>query len=566
MKRSLLLIILALVAIGGLLATSCGGTATTTTAPTTTAPATTAPATTKPATTAPSTTAPATTAPATTTAQPYGTIRIASGTQSGFTYESVDPNNWETFWGWSMYDPLITFDAQGNFVGVVADSWTLSPDGKTYTFKIHKGITFQNGDPLTAADVKFSVDRFAQNQPASTNPWSPYLARNIDSTSTPDDYTFVYNMKTPEPMLLVPFTYVRILPKNYFNKVGQDGFRAAPIGSGPYKFVSMVHSVSCTLEANTKYWGTPKPQYKTIIDLLVPEEATRVAMLKSGDADIATSLSPDRIVELRKLGYRLENYGLSTLYNISFPGTWETTSPTKDIRVRQAMSYSINRQEMCDTFYKGLAVPGGRWFIDPTGWGWDPSWKPDPYDLAKAKQLLKDANYPAAFADPVIQIYAQTGSQADFVQVLKGYWDAAGIQTKINIVDSVTYAGMFFTGSRAPTAKNVGAIIPWVYPTYANSVYHSANMYTPTGVHGTGGPNDTKAQELYNKAVSDLDLAQAKADFTAFQNYAYSMWVNVGTIEMPTYCAVGPNLGKFTSYYAEGIYYILSGIQHPAGK
>ena len=231
------------------------------------------------------------------------------------------------------------------------------------------------------------------------------------------------------------------------------------------------------------------------------------------------------------------------------------------------MSYSVNRQEMCSTFYKGLAVPGSRWFIDPTGWGWDPSWQPDPYDLAKAKSLLDRRQLPGRLCRPGnSDLYAQTGAQADFIQLLKGYWDAAGIQTKINIVDCVTYAGMFFTGSRAPTAKNVGAIIPWVYPTYANSVYHSANMYTPTGVHGTGGPNDTKAQDLYNKVVSDLDPAQARTDFTAFQNYVYTMWVNVGMLEMPTYMAVGPNLGKFTTFYAEGIYYVLSGIQHPAGK
>jgi len=565
MKRTLLLIILCLVVIGGLFISSC---AKSTPTPTTSKPTTTTSVPTS--TTSKPTTTTTTTPPTTAAAQPYGTIRIASPQQSGFTYESFDPNFWETFWGWAIFDPLVTFDTNGNVIGVVADSWTLSPDGKTYTFKIHPGIKFQNGDPLTAADVKFSVDRFASKDSAnttSTNPWSPYFNKNYASTSAPDDNTFVYNMQNPEPTLLVAFTYVRVLPQKYFNSVGgTNAFRANPIGSGPYKFVSLVHSVSCTLEANTSYWGKVKPQYKTIIDLLVPEEATRVAMLKSGDADIAIGLGPDRLTELKNQKYTLENSGLATLMNISFPGTWETTSPTKDIKIRQAMSYSVNRQEMCNTFYKGLAVPGSRWFIDPTGWGWDPSWQPDPYDLAKAKQLLKDANYPAAYADPVIQIYAQTGSQGDLVQLLKGYWDAAGIQTKINIVDSTTYAGYFFTGSRAPTAKNVGAIIPWVYPSYANSVYHSANMYTPTGIHGTGGPNDTQAQTLYNKVLTDLDPNQAKADYTAFENYAYTMWVNVGICEMPTYAAVGPNLGKFTSYYAEGIYYVLSGIQHPAAK
>ncbi len=148
------------------------------------------------------------------------------------------------------------------------------------------------------------------------------------------------------------------------------------------------------------------------------------------------------------------------------------------------------------------------------------------------------------------------------MQLLKGYWDWLVSRPRSTSSICVTYAGMFFTGSRAPTAKNIGAIIPWVYPTYANSVYHAANMYTPTGVHAGGGPNDTQAATLYNKVLTDLDPAQAKADFTAFQNYAYTMWVNVGIQEMPTYLAVGPNLGKFTLVLRRR--YLLSALWYPA--
>jgi peptide/nickel transport system substrate-binding protein len=494
-------------------------------------------------------------------AAPEGTIRIASPAAtagSGFTYESTDPIFWEPFWGWAMYDALLTLDPQGNPVGVVAESWSISPDGNTWTFKIRKGIKFHNGDPLTSADVKFSVDRFATKE--STNPWSPYLRNNYASTSTLDDYTFIYKTVKPEPQLVMPFMYARILPKNYFEKIGQDAFRKAPIGSGPWKFVKLVHSTSFEMEANTNHWRQV-PAFKTVIDLSVPEEATRVAMLKSGEVDIATDLTIDRIVEFQKLGYTLQEVGLNTLFNISFPGTWATDSPTSDIRVRQAMSYAINRQEICDTYFKGMAKPGGRWFINENGWAWDPSWKPDPYDVAKAKQLLANAGYPGKFKNPEIQVYAQAGPQADLMQMLQGYWAAVGIQTKITIIDSVTYAGLFFKGNRNPEAKNMGAVIPWLYPTLTNSVYHSANMYTSKGVHSTG--NDPKADELYNKAVWELDPVKAKQYYTDFLNYAYNMWVNVGILQRSTSAPVGPKLGAFTNYKALGLYYLLSGIQHP---
>ncbi len=563
MKRNLLLIILSIVIIGSLLFGSCAKESTPTTTapapkPTTTAPAptTTAP---KPTSTAP---APTTTAPQPTKVMPYGTITIANST---FSYETFDPIVGESFWGWAIYDPLVIMSMTGDAIGVAAESWTLSPDGNTWTFKIRKGMKFTNGDPVTSADIQFSVQHYADK--SSTNPWSNYLRYNFASDSCPDEYTYVYVTQHPEPQLILPFSYTRILPKNYFNKVGQDQFRKAPIGSGPFKFSEFVPSERCVLEANTDYWGQV-PAYKTIVDLLVPEESTRVAMVKNGDADIALALGPDRIVELQKVGFRIDKVGLDTLFNISFPGTWDTESPTKDIRVRQAMSYSINRQEMCDTYFKGLAKPGGRWFIDETGWGWDPSWKPDPYDMNKAKALLAEAGYPQNFANPVIQLWSPTDIRNDLMQILKGYWDKAGIQTKLTTVDTQGYLGLFFFGKRGTTDPNMGSVIPWYYGSFPRSVYHSANMYCSYGAHSTGGPyeaEDTHADAIYQKAASELDPVKAKQYWTDFLNYTYDMWVNVGIVKLPSYVAVGPNVGAFTEQFATTtIYRDLAGAMHPA--
>jgi peptide/nickel transport system substrate-binding protein len=554
MKRSLLLIILAIVVISSMLV-ACKETApaTTTTAVPTTAIKTTT-ATTAPATIAgvPATSVAAATA-TTVKVVPTGTLRIA---EQDFAYESFDQNFWTTFWGWAMCDPLLTYDNNANIIGCVADSYSLSADSLTWTFKIHKGILFSNGDPLTAADVKFSVDRFSSN--TSTNPWAPYLRANFKSDAVVDDYTYTYTCNTPEPPLSVPFSNVLIIPKNYIEKNGVDYFRANPIGSGPYKLVKLVSRTTCTLEARTDYWGQVA-SWKTIIDYMVPEESTRVAMLKSGDVDIINTITPDRLVELKKLGFGLQEVGLDILGNISFPGTWETTSPTSDIKVRQALSYAINRQEMCDTFYKGLAQPGSRWQMQIGAYGWDPTWVPDPYDVTQAKALLAAAGYPDKFKDPVIKIYAQ-GYHMDMMNMLVGYWNKVGVQTKIITVDSIKFAGLFFASARAPTGDNIGAIIPWVYAGPYNSMYHAANMYTSTGVHATG--NDPAADALYQKAKLDTDPVQARKDYTAFIQYGYNMWVNVGIYQMPSYAAVGPNVGKITGPIALGIWACANTIQH----
>ena len=237
-----------------------------------------------------------------------------------------------------------------------------------------------------------------------------------------------------------------------------------------------------------------------------------------------------------------------------------TDGPTSDISVRQAMSYSVNRDELSKTFYKGLATPGGRWFMHEQTWGWDPSFAADPYDLAKAKQLLADAGYPGKFKNPVIQINTQSDARLEMMQAVQGYWDKAGIQTKINIVDAMTYGGLYFVRAKDASAPNVGDIIPWVSGGFFNNVYHSANMFTSVGVHTTA--NDPKADQLYAKAIAEIDPVKAKQYWTEFTAYAYTLWVNVGIIKRPTLFAVGPNVGEFTAKAHLGIYDSLAGIQH----
>jgi len=298
-------------------------------------------------------------------------------------------------------------------------------------------------------------------------------------------------------------------------------------------------------EANTEYWGPVKPSFAKVVETLVPEESTRVAQLERGEVDVTGSLTFDRLIELKNKGYRLQEIGLPIAANISFPGTFMTTGPTSDVKVRQAMSYAINRQEISDTFYKGLAKPGGWWFFSEQTWGFDPTFKPDPYDPARARQLLQEAGYPGKFNPQTTTLYT-TAVQTDLMQILQGYWQAVGINVDIQVVDTPVYNGMFFVRAKEPTDKQVGAIIPWVFGSFYNNVYHSANLLTSTGVHTTS--NDPKADEMYQAAVVELDEAKAKKLWQDLMHYAYdTMWVNVALINVPTYFVVGPNVGTFAA-------------------
>jgi ABC-type transport system substrate-binding protein len=181
--------------------------------------------------------------------------------------------------------------------------------------------------------------------------------------------------------------------------------------------------------------------------------------------------------------------------------------------------------------------------MDPSTYGWDPSWTPDPYDVAKAKSLLAEVGYPEKYSNPVITLVAQAGPVADLLQVLQGYWDAVGIKTTIKVCDPMTYGGLFFVRNEDPKGDNVGDVVCWIYAGFFDTIYHCANMYTSKGVHSTGA--DPQADVLYAKATSELDPVKAKQYWTEFQNYAYSMWVSVGVCYQPTYVVVGPKVGSF---------------------
>jgi peptide/nickel transport system substrate-binding protein len=462
-----------------------------------------------------------------------------------------------------MYDALITWDVKGNLIGKVADSWTISPDGLTWTFKIHKGIKFWNGDALTAADVKFSVDRFGGKE--STNPWSHYLNESYNKVSSAvvDDYTFQYVTARPEPSLVIPFAYTRILPKAYFEKVGQDEFRKNPMGSGPWKYVEHTPKTSFTFTANTDYWDPKQiPAFKTMVNLMVPEVATQVNMLKTGQADVIT-VPMDNTVVLQKAGYKTQAFGEPFQLNFSFQGTWlKSAGATGDIRVRQAMSYALNRNEICQGYYSGNAKPGGYFYMLPGDYGWDDSWKPDAYDTAKAKQLLTDAGYPGNYPDPVIHVYSSPGPSVDTITLLQSYWKAVGLQVKLEVVDSAVFGGYFFSPAKRIQEgdKNVGWLFPWTFGSFFNSTYHSANMYTSQGAHNT--LNDPKVDQMYKDYVGELDPAKALAKWTAFQTYVHALYINLGVCYVEPLSVVGPKVGAMTGPNWVSIYDAYNGFQH----
>jgi ABC-type transport system substrate-binding protein len=214
------------------------------------------------------------------------------------------------------------------------------------------------------------------------------------------------------------------------------------------------------------------------------------------------------------------------------------------------MSYALNRQEICDTWYSGYAVPGGRFFMVPGIFGWTDELAADPYNPTKAKQLMTDAGYPGAFTNPVITIYCPS-TDKDRMLYYMSYWQTVGLQVQLKVFDTATYYA--YLGFGAPPGGNQGWIWFWKSWSYPISVYHCANMYTSKGVHKT--TNDTHADELYAAVTNLSSYDAAFKAMQEFQVYVKSLYTNIGVVEyyarfLYRKSVVGSFEGRsFASYY-----------------
>ena len=237
----------------------------------------------------------------------------------------------------------------------LAESWTESPDGLVYEFKLRRGVKFHNGEPVTAEDAKFSFERY--KGAGATD-----LQARVRQVEAVDPLTLRIHLKEPWPDFMTFYGTTAtaaglVVPKKYLQQVGDDGFRKHPIGAGPYKFVSNSPGVEIVLEAYTGYWRRV-PNVKRLVMKSVPEGTTRVAMLKKGEADIAYALDGEDAENVRRdPKLQLVPSKHASIYWIEFAEQWDPKSPWHDKRVRQAASYALDRQAINEASCLGFCPP-----------------------------------------------------------------------------------------------------------------------------------------------------------------------------------------------------------------
>ena len=276
----------------------------------------------------------------------------------------------------------------------LAESWSASPDGLVYEFVLRKGVKFHNGDPVTADDVKFSFERYRGIS-------AKMLKDRVAAIETPDPGRVRFRLKQPWPDFMTfygtPATGAGwIVPKKYVESVGEDGFKKAPVGAGPYRFVSFTPGVELVLEATDGYWRKT-PSVKRLVFKSAPDVATRLVMLKKGDVDVAYVLPGELGEEVRRTpGLTLRPTPFTSTHWLLFADQWDTGSPWHDRRVRLAATHAVDRQAINQAESLGFSKITGsiipdqlRFLLAAPG-----RFRSIP---AKAKQLLAEAGYPQGF-------------------------------------------------------------------------------------------------------------------------------------------------------------------------
>ena len=462
-----------------------------------------------------------------------------------------------------MYDSLVGFDIEKGGLGPgVAESWSLSDDGLTWTFKIRAGQRWHNGDPLTAHDVKFSLERH-MNHPGSIAAAAASMRRSIKAIEVADDATV--RVTTNSPQLGLPANLSRavapegtVMPKKYIEAVGDEEFRRKPIGSGPWKFVKNVAGDRIEFEAvDWPHWRG-RPSFKSLVILQIPEEATRVAMTRTGEAAIA-SIGPETMQGAERAGLAVVAVPGTMQAVFQFWGTWRPAArdnPVAKVRVRQALSLAIDRKQVIEHVMAGRAeiprpystyaftesVSTERW----KKWA-DENFR---YDPVLARKILAEEGYPNGFelkfantALPGTQFMVDVGTaivdmwtKIGVKVTVKHYeWGGFPALTRANQEHLTGWASMYRTVGRPDS--------PWRY----NAAFSSDGLERLFGDKDNCDAACKRFDQLYNAVINERDAKKRTEINDQLVEHVAASWLSIPIIEGMGYYAVNKTkAGRFS--------------------
>jgi peptide/nickel transport system substrate-binding protein len=426
---------------------------------------------------------------------------------------------------YALHDALVKPMPGNSAAPSLAESWKVSADGQTYDFVLRKGTTFHNGEPVTAADVKFSFERYRGAA-------SKTLKERVAAVEAVDARHVRFRLKAPWPDFLLFYANTSgagwIVPKKYVEKVGDEGFKKAPIGAGPYKFVSFTPGVELVIEAHDRYWRKT-PAVKRLVFRSIPDEATRLAALKAGEVDLAYSIRGELAQQLQQTpGLALKPAVIQAPFWVYFADQWNPKSPWHDRRVRLAASSAIDRKSINEALTLGHSRLS--WSIVPTSFEF--FWQPPahPYDPQAAKKLLAEAGYPSGFDAGE---YFCDSAYANLAETVVADLQRIGITVQLRPLERAA----FFSGYGSKKFKN---LIQGASGAFGNAATRMEAFVVSGGTYVYGTYPDLDG--LYREQAAEPDRKKREAILHRMQQLLHDKLVYAPIWELAFLNGVGPRV------------------------
>ena len=413
-----------------------------------------------------------------------------------------------------IFDTVVKHEGDG-YVPALATEWT-TQDDLTWTFTIRSDATFSDGTPVTAADVKASIDRVI----ALEGPLAP-LWSAVASVEAPDPTTLVVSTSTPFGGMLTNMSLLYVTPAA---QTAQDGFFLAPVGSGPFTVEAFEPGESLTLAARPDYWGGA-PSIASLVFREIPEVSSRVTALTTGEIDFTWGLPPDQVPQLEGQ----EGITVTTAPSLAHYFQWFNSSrkPFDDPRVRQAMWHALDLQTIVDALFPGMGTVAQA-PIQPPVFGFVAN-QPYAYDPDRAKELLAEAGYPDGFTTSMQWAATCCVNIRELAQVLIDQWSEVGIivepQEKEQaqwVEDLLALNWDMNVGYNVTLTGDANFTIGRLYTCAANRTGYCSDELDGLIAQAQSTLDDTARAALWGQAGSLIwDQALGVTIMDVNQNYAY---------------------------------------------
>ena len=423
----------------------------------------------------------------------------------------------------NMYEGLVKPDSKGNLNPAVASEYKVSEDGKTYTFHLREGIKFHDGNPVTARDIKYSIDKCAD-----TSNGEPLVAAysNIASVNIVDEKTVEIVLKEEDTSFLAYMT-TAIIPEN------NSDADTKPIGTGPYKYVSRSPQENIVMEKFDEYWGEPAHIQK-VVSKIIANADTVTMNLKGGSIDMYPRVSASQAAELGD-EFTVDEGTMNLVQALYLNNK---VAPFDNVKVRQALCYVIDPQAIMKMVSDGAGTEIGSSMFPTFGKYFDDSLK-DIYnvDIKKAKELLTEAGYPDGFTF-TISVPSNYQPHIDTAQVIAEELKEIGVTAKINLIEWDSWlSDVYADRNYESTVVGVDASSLTARALLDRFVSDAGNNFINF--------NNTEYDETFQKAILEVDDAKQTEYYKQCERILAENAANVYIQDMPQFVAYNK---KFTGY------------------